>query len=603
MIRGLRTAMGIMVRVGGRRRLLIAFVGSLMTALLELIGVGLVLPLVIAVTDPGAAEALPGVLADLVPNSYDKGAAAMLAAAVVAVFAVRALLTLRFRWWLHGFVNAGEATLATRLMGGYMRAPVLFHRKRNSAELVHVLLSAVEHLFTRVVMSVLTIGTEGVVVVTLYAVLAILEPVIAVFGLVYFGVVAFVFLRLTGDRARRVGRKYQQEYAQAVMAVQEALGGILEIQVRGTIDVAVDRFGDVKSRSAGTKQRMQFLTELPRTYLEAAFLVGIGLLVVLVVGTSTSQSQATASLALVAAVGFRAMPSLVKVAGALTSARAGMAAVQAVESDLLELAIDLRGRSPAPDSTPGDAAVTPHIRFDHVGYRYPDARFDDPAVIDDLSFDIPPGQWIGIIGGSGAGKTTLLLILLGLLEPSDGAVSTDGRAISEDPAAWRQRIGYVPQDLFLLDASLADNIRFGLTMEDDRERLAQSVQAAALESFVSSLPDGLDTPVAERGARLSGGQRQRIGVARALYRNPSLLVLDEATSSLDVETERSILRTLERLHGRLTIVSVAHRASTVRRCDRLVVLERGRITADGSRDEVLETSAFFRQMVAEADAG
>lgn len=602
-VTGLLGAMRIMVKIGGRRRLAIAFLGSLLTAVLELLGVGLVLPLVIAVMDPAAADALPGFLADLVPSSYDRGAAAALAGAVVAVFGVRAVGTLAFRWWLHGFVNSGEAELATRLMDGYMRAPVLFHRQRNSADLVRVLQLSVEHLFTRVIMSVLTISTEGLVVVALFGVLLALEPTIAAFAVLYFGAVAIIFAQLTSDRARRVGRRYQTEHAEGVLAIQEAFGGIVETLVRGTTDVSVRRFEDLKGRAARTKQRLQFLTELPRTYLEAAFLVGIGLLVVLVVESSGSQSDATAALALVAAVGFRVMPSLVKVAGALTSARAGMAALDAVDADVRTLDIELSGALTAPPRLPAAAGERPpEVRFERVGFRYPDTPPDAPLVIDSLSFNIPPGQWIGVIGGSGAGKTTLLLVLLGLLEPSSGDVIVDGRSIGEDLESWRHRIGYVPQDLFLLDASLAENIRFGLCSEDDELRLSRGIRAAALEDFVATLPDGLETPVAERGARLSGGQRQRIGIARALYGNPSVLVLDEATSSLDVDTERSILQTLEQLHGSLTIVTVAHRASTVRRCDRLLVLEGGRITADGGFGEVLEQSAFFRQMVEEAES-
>lgn len=604
MIPGLRAAMKIMADVSGRRRLVVAFLGSLVTAALELMGVGLVLPLVIAVMDPDAASALPGVLADLVPRSYDRAAAAILAAAVVAVFALRAAVTLAFRWWLHGFVNAGEARLATRLMDAYMRAPVLFHRRRNSADLVRVLQLSIEHLFTRVIMSVLTISTEGLVVAALFAVLLLLQPTIAVFAVVYFGVVGIVFSRLTSGRAKRVGRRYQQEHAEGVLAIQEAFGGIVETLVRGTTEISVRRFQELKDRAARTKQQMQFLSELPRTYLEAAFLVGIGLLVVLVVGSSESQSDATAALALVAAVGFRVMPSLVKVAGALTSARAGMAALDVVEADLATLGVDpaspVRG---AASTLSSDSRPPAHIQLVDVGFRYPDTPSDVPPVIHRLSLDVPPGQWIGVIGGSGAGKTTLLLVLLGLLDPTTGAVLADGRSIAQDPASWRSRIGYVPQDLFLLDATLAENIRFGLHMADDGDRLERSIGDAALRGFVASLPDGLQTPVAERGARLSGGQRQRIGIARALYRGPSVLILDEATSALDVETERSILQTLDELRGQLTIVSVAHRASTVRRCDRLVVLEGGHVTADGPFDVVYERSAYFRQMVTDSRDG
>lgn len=601
MIAGVRKALQIIAAVSGRRRLALAFAGSLVTAFLELVGVGLVLPLVIAVTDPSAADALPGVLRDLVPASYDRGAAALLAGAVVGVFALRAGLTLLFRWWLHGFVNAGEAALATRIMDGYMRASIIFHRSRNSAELIRVLQMAVEHLFTRVIMSVLTISTEGLVVALLFAALLVLEPLIALFAVLYFGIAGLLFGRLTARRAHRVGRRYQSEHAETMQAVQEAFGGLVEMLVRGTTSVAVQRFEEVKTRAAYTKQRMHFLNELPRTYLESAFLVGIGLLVVLVVGSSDTRSGATASLALVAAVGFRVMPSLVKVAGSLTSARAGLAALDLVVDDIELLQISLTdGLAPLPSLQNMEPSSAPEVAFNDVTFVYPDAGTDDRPVLDKVDFTVHRGLWVGVIGGSGAGKTTLLLILLGLLEPSGGVVRADGAPIAQDLESWRSRIGYVPQDLFVLDGSLADNIRFGLRASDDEQRLRASVQAAALEDFVSSLPAGMETSVAEHGVRLSGGQRQRIGIARALYRRPSVLVLDEATSALDVETERSILDTLEQLRQNLTIVSVAHRLSTVRRCDKLLILEGGRITAEGSFEELVEQSDFLREMAGDS---
>lgn len=596
---GIRGAVALSVALGGRRRLAVAFAGSAATAVLELLGVGLVLPLIIAVTDPSAADALPTAVRGLVPKAYDPADSAVLAALVVAVFVGRAVLTLLFRWWLHGFVTMGEAQLASRLMDGYLRAPIAFHRSRNSADLIRVLQLSVEHVYTRVVMSILTIATEGAVILLLVGALVLLEPVVALSALGYFAVAGILFARVTSGRARRIGRRYQHDHAAAMQAAQEAFGGHIETVVRGTIEMSVGRFRAIKEGAARTKQRFHFLNELPRAFLESAFLVGIAVLVVVVVATNDSRSGATASLALVAAVGFRVMPSLVKVAGALTSARAGMPALDLVLEDVNALGIALGTPIRRPAERGPSAWDHPRtIRFEGVSFVHEGDGADPVPVLTDVSFEVAPGEWRGIVGGSGAGKTTLLLLLLGLVEPTTGAISLDGVDLGSDVAAWRRTIGYVPQDLYLIDASLAENIRFGLPpAEDDEERLLECVRAAALEDVVATLPHGLETSISESGVRLSGGQRQRIGLARALYGRPAVLILDEATSSLDVDTERSVLQTLEALRGSHTIISVAHRGSAVRSCDQLVVLDAGRVVANGTFDALVRESLYFRGMV------
>lgn len=612
MIRSCIDAGRVLVMILGRRRLAVSLAGSAVVAVLEVVGVGLVLPLILAITDPAAASALPDVIESIVPTEFDRDASAMIAVAVAILFAIRGCLTLGFRWWLLGTLRRGEATLSAALMLAYLRAPIRFQRSRSTADLLRVLQLSVEQFFTRVALPMLGILTDGLIVIALSTVLLVLEPALTAGALLYFGVCALVFSRLTNRRMTRLGYALQVENAEEVRTAQESFGGATEAAVRGVSAYFADRFAAVKRRAASTKQRQQFIGELPRNYLESAFLVGIGLLVLLVLSTSDSQADAAAALALVAAASFRIMPSLIKIVTSLTALRSGMAAVELVTRDIDDLRIDqhdlTRARRPAaraevrPDSHFPSQSKAPALEAKDLVFAY-----SSPVpTLDNISFEVPAGAWLGIVGESGSGKSTLLLMLLGLLEPDHGEIRADGESITEDMSAWRTTIGFVPQDSFLLDASLAENVRFGLREDDDDERLLEAIEGAALSRFVESLDAGLETNVAERGSRLSGGQRQRIGIARALYRRPRLLLLDEATSSLDADTESSVLDSLEAMRGQITIVTVSHGEAAVSRCDRIVVLDQGRVRAAGTWSEISGDPLLVsmrRAMVDDNDGG
>jgi ATP-binding cassette, subfamily B, bacterial PglK len=218
-------------------------------------------------------------------------------------------------------------------------------------------------------------------------------------------------------------------------------------------------------------------------------------------------------------------------------------------------------------------------------------------VLVDIDIDVPRGETLGVVGPTGAGKSTLIDLILGLLDPSSGRITIDGVPLPEVRAAWQGRIGYVPQVAFLFDDTIRANVALGIPegAVDDR-RLAEAVSLAQLDDFVASLPQGLRTIVGERGMRLSGGQRQRVAIARALYHEPELLVFDEATAALDNATERDVTAAIEGLRGKKTIVIIAHRLSTVQRCDSLILLSEGRIVARGAYDELLSSSPDFRAL-------
>jgi ABC-type multidrug transport system fused ATPase/permease subunit len=246
---------------------------------------------------------------------------------------------------------------------------------------------------------------------------------------------------------------------------------------------------------------------------------------------------------------------------------------------------------PAPAPLPFQDA----IRFDAVGFRY---SSDGPWVLDGFNFTIPKGARVGFVGSTGSGKSTTLDLLMGLLIPIEGELLVDGHSISgERLRAWQQTIAHVPQSIYLADATLAENIAFGVPPDTiDLDRVQQAARQAQIADFIESSPEGYQAHVGERGIRLSGGQRQRIGIARALYKQASVLVFDEATSALDNATEQSVMDAIEGLGSDLTILLIAHRLTTVRRCDTIVELEHGQVVAQGTYEQLLECSPSFRRM-------
>jgi len=278
------------------------------------------------------------------------------------------------------------------------------------------------------------------------------------------------------------------------------------------------------------------------------------------------------------------------IVASLTSLRYNSVSINPIWNDINKLA------EPAP--APNISAITKkqknNIKIDSVQYSYPDS--DKPA-IKDISLSIPKSGSIALVGPTGSGKTTLVDILLGLLKPAEGTILVDGIDIYDNLTDWHRRIGYIPQNIYLLNDSIKNNIAFGL--EDsriDKEMIDTAIRTAQLDKFISSLSKGIETIVGERGIRLSGGQRQRIGIARALYNNPEVLVMDEATSSLDNTTEDSLIKALEKLKKDRTIVMIAHRLTTVQNCDKLYFLKDGNIIASGNYDELYSNCNEFRKM-------
>jgi ATP-binding cassette, subfamily B, bacterial PglK len=575
-----------------RRRLALCVLGSIVAAGLEIIGVLAVVPLMQLLTGAPTDSGLLGRVSDLFGDPPTNQLAVIIALVVFGAFVLKALFTLAFRWWMAGFLSAQEAETSTAMLRRYLAAPYWVHLQRHSQEFGRTLTQSVDQTYQLVVAGSITVMTEAAAVVALAVVLLVMNPVPAVVAVVYFAIAGFAFERIVRAPATRAGEVFQNASLNMHVTVMQTLQGIKEVKVRRTSAYFLDRFARERRRYARARRVSTFLTDLPRYALELVFVGGVAVLTAVTLAQGNSATTLT-TLALFLAAGFRMLPSLIRIVASLQMVRTGIPAVQLVLDDVRST--DLLD---APADDPRETRRTPlrhELVVDDVTYRYPSS---DALVLDHVTLTVQAGTSVALVGSSGAGKTTLVDVILGLHQPEQGRVLVDGAPIDDDLAAWQRSIGLVPQDVYLIDDTLRANIALG-EPDDliDEQRMAEAVRMAQLDEHVATLPQGLATTVGERGARMSGGQRQRLGMARALYRRPDVLVLDEATSSLDNETERRISDVIATLHGTMTVLVVAHRLSTVRSCDQVVLLEGGRVAAVGTFDEVCERSPSFAHLV------
>lgn len=580
--RGLRAVFG----RHALRQLMIAIFISTVASIVESMAVILIVPLVSILSGAGIKVAIIDQAMAAVGLSATRESVPILLAAVLGAFLIKDIVVVAFRWWFLGFTMRHRSLTAIRLFRYYLNAPYSLHTSRSSSELLQLMGTTVGSVFAYTVTGFVTLWMDAVTIVLLSSAVLIAAPGPTLAAGAYFVVGSFVFLRVIQRAAHSAGRQQQEAAKAGYRAAFHGLGGIKEIQLRGAQDFFTEHYSASELKNARASHVAAFLGELPKYVLEIMLFVGLGTALIFL-STSGSGDSILATVAVLAAAAFRILPSASRLVGAITGLRIGRPSL-----DLLIRELDA---ADAVRETRSRAAPTPfrrHLLVERVSFRY---GADLPDVVDDITLDLPAGTSMALVGGSGAGKSTLVDIIMGFHTPTAGRVMADGVDVSDDINGWRQNIAMVPQDVYLLEGTLAENIAFDGAV--DPERLRAAVAGSQLSDLVATLPAGLETHIGERGSRLSGGQRQRVGIARALYRQPTLLVLDEATSALDNDTERQITATIEALHGRVTTIVVAHRLSTVRHVDQLVFLSQGRVAATGSFDEVRETNDEFARLV------
>lgn len=572
-----------------RVRLLVSLLGSLVLAGLELLGVLAILPLMQFVAGVNPTSGALGIVRRVVGNPDDDQLMPILAALVVGTFLIKDVCAFLFRRWQLRFMAAQEVAMSTQVLRGYLTGPYSWQLVKNTGDKVFTIEGAVSIGFTSGLGSALAVITEIVTIVLIVGGLLVVSPGVTVAVVAYFAIAAIAVQRVIRPRILRASQRSTAASLATANASLRALTVAKEIKLRRAHEPFVEHYHRDRARGAQARSQAAMLGEIPKYVLEILFISAVGLIAVYASLTGGT-ADLLVTLALFVAAGTRILPSTVRLIGALSGirfAREPLALlVQVVRSQ--RDAERLEQSQVVTDTVPtGDIEVS--------GVRFAYESRPDTPVLDDVHLRIPMGQSVALVGSSGSGKTTLVDVLLGLHRPEAGIVTAGGVNIHDNLPGWQRQLAVVPQDVVLLDATLASNIAFELPL--DPQRLADVVERAQLSELVSSLPDGLETQVGERGARLSGGQRQRIGIARALYRQPTVLFLDEATSALDNETERRLTETIFALQGPLTIVIVAHRLSTVQHCSQLIFMSQGRVETTGTFQEVEQANPEFAHLV------
>jgi ATP-binding cassette, subfamily B, bacterial PglK len=554
-------------------------------AVLEVVGVGLVPLFFAAVIDPDAAARIP-LVGGLVGNGLTEWVVP-LGLGLVAFFALKNGLLALIGFLQARYVARCQANLSTRLLATYLRQPYNFHLQRNSSELVRNATGVTFNVFTGVVLPGCIMATEILVVGLVASVLFLAEPAATLVAVAVLGGISGAFYALFRRRVRNLGREQLAHSAEMIKWINQALGGVKEVKVFGREAFFVERYREQITAFSRSYLWYNAIGSLPRHFLETLF-VAAAVLALLFIARSGAAQAALPMLVLFGVAGIRLMPSFNRVVGAAASIRFNMQAVEAIRGELARAdAAPARGEAPR-------RRMLRLLELQRVSYTYPGAA--RPALAE-VSLSLPRGELMALVGRSGAGKSTLVDILLGLHAPGSGRVLVDGADIHDDLAGWQRSIGYVPQHIFLTDDSLLRNVAFGLPdAQIDAERARRALAAAQLDAFVAALPQGLQTRMGERGARLSGGERQRIGIARALYHDPDVIVLDEATAALDRPTEAEIVRLLQALAGRCTVILIAHSMATVRVCHKIVLLSGGRVAAIGGYAELSAANHAFQEL-------
>lgn len=575
-----------------RRRMWRLFAAILIMAFVEVAGVASIMPFMAILTSPETIEKnrwlgwvyREGWFAN--PNAF----LIFVGTAVLFILIFSNAFTAITTRSIFRFTRVLDHALSSRLISDYAKRPYLFFVERNSADLSKNVLIEVQQVITGVVLPGMQMMAKIVVTIFMIILLVIVEPMLAVVMLVLLGGAYAVLYSIVQRRITNSGHTRVKMNRLRYQVAAELFGGIKEILVLGREDYFTDRFSQVARIYSITQADLQAISQLPRYVLETLVFGGLMLIILYHLVVFGQVSSSLPIIALYAVAGYRIMPALQYVFHSVTQIKFYLPAVDVLSNDFGACGLNAENICDI-----SNVSIKQDIALHNVCFSYPGAR---AAALHEISVTIPKNSTVAFVGETGSGKTTLVDVILGLLKADSGEILVDGKPlVRECMRAWRSRIGYVPQQIFMADDTVAHNIALGIPEKHiDKVAIEKAARVANIHEFMVPLERGYETVIGERGVRLSGGQRQRIGIARALYHNPDILIMDEGTSALDGMTEEAVMQALDNLAHEKTILLIAHRLSTVRQCDRIYYLENGRIISEGTYDELITTSEKFRAM-------
>lgn len=563
-----------------RRKVFLLSILMFIGMLFEMFGLGILLPILSLMLNPDIAKAYPSVkpILEYFGNPTHETLLMLGLICLVGFYLLKSVFLGFLSWKQSKFSAELSEELSENLFRGYLSQTYSFHLERNSAELIRNIQSEINQ-FQLVTGAVILLCIEFSQIIGLVTILLIAEPVGAIIVSVFMYLASLFFNWLTKKRLKSWGSKRQFHAERINQHLFQGLGGVKDLKLLGREKYFLKQYQTHNSANAKISTRVGTFYLLPRLYFELLTIIGLTVMIIVMILQEKDLTLLIPTLGIFAAAAFRMIPSFNRIMSSIQQVQFAKAVVHTLYNEFCSLTnINLK------ENSFDKLDFEESIELNNVSFKYPKT---EAFALDNINFKIKRGESVGFIGPSGSGKSTLIDLILGLLEPIEGEILIDGKEIKENQRLWQNNIGYVPQSIYLTDDSLRRNIAFGIDNESiDEDAINYVIKAAHLEDFIAELPLGLETFVGERGVRLSGGQRQRIGIARALYHNPTVLVLDEATSALDSDTEDSVMNAINALHGKKTIIIVAHRLTTVRKCDKIYSLFKGKIISEGKSAEM-----------------
>lgn len=574
-----------------RPKLIGIILGSLAIAAFDLGAVVLTLPLMQVIS--GMTPETSGVLrfiADATGLRSQQGLLITVLTAVVVMMVVKNAGTLAFRWWSLGVTSRATSDASYSMLSLYTTSPWAAHRQRRRDDTYQAMTGYVPGSFSTAG-DVISLGVDVFSAAAVMVALLIVSPSATLVAVVLFGGAALALQAALKRAQLRLGETARLANVKSWSFLAPAIDGFKEARISGASERFSRDYADTRLEASMANRSVGALGEVPRAVLEILMILGI-LVVAGFLFVTTSQEETFAFLGVFAVGALRIVPSLNRAVATLGRIRTALPNLHALAKEVLTLRAEPRVSIAEQDAHSFPAS---DIVFDEVTYTFLDAEV---PVLDGVSGVIPQGHTVALVGSSGAGKTTFVDMLLALFTPDQGTIKVGGVSIHDHPTAWWSQLGMVAQDVFAMPRSIRENVAFGYPEHEiDDERVLEAIYLAQLDQFVADMPDGIHSMLGQQGLRLSGGQKQRIGIARALYRQPQVLILDEATLALDNETEARITETLRALHGKITIIVVAHRLSTVKHADQILFFSHGKIAARGTMSELVQENAEFANLV------
>ena len=552
-----------------RKMVLLVFL-MLIGGVLETLGVSMVYPVMNVVMEENAVEkhAYLQVICNVFRIDNTRELTVFVMVALVLVFAIKnAFLFLQQKIQLK-FVYTNQFATSRKMMINFMQRPYEYYLNADTAVIQRSITSDVNNMYG-LILALLQLVSEGIVFVCLAAASLATDVWMSLTVTVLLVVVLLIIKCILKPIMKKAGEENQEYYSGLYKWIDQSVMGIKEIKIANRESYFINEYSKCGAGYVSAVQRYNLYNATPRLLIETVAIAGMILYMLVQLMHGTQVEDIMPQLSVLAVAAMRLIPCANRINNHLTSIAYFepffMGVSDNLQDDIRDENIDYSEETYQKKHNVEKLQIKDKIELKQITYKYPNT---DVLIFDRADMEIPIGKSVGIVGTSGAGKTTVVDILLGLLQLQNGEILADGVEVREHYASWLKNIGYIPQMIFMLDSTIRKNVAFGCPDEDiDDDKVWEALKEAQLDEFVRGLPEGLDTGIGERGIRLSGGQRQRIGIARALFEDPEVLVLDEATSALDNETEAAIMDSINRLHGRKTLIIIAHRLQTIEKCD------------------------------------